>query len=74
MNIGQRIRKARLEAGLSQPKLAALVGCAVQTIVAWEKEVNAPLGVYREKLEKVLGVSLKEEQDEGSKQTPASPR
>jgi ribosome-binding protein aMBF1 (putative translation factor) len=59
---GQRIREARQALGLSQVALARKVGCVKLSIINWEKG-GTPLAVYRSKLETVLGISLKEEDD-----------
>ena len=40
--LGQRIRKRRLEMGLKQVDLAALLGVNKGTIVNWEKDRNKP--------------------------------
>ena len=40
--LGQRIRKRRLEHGLKQVELAALLGVNRGTIVNWEKDRNKP--------------------------------
>jgi ribosome-binding protein aMBF1 (putative translation factor) len=60
MRNGERIRAARQALGLSQVALAREVGCVKLSIINWEKG-GAPLAVYRAKLEKVLGISLKED-------------
>jgi ribosome-binding protein aMBF1 (putative translation factor) len=69
MDNGERIRNARRAQGLSQVALAEKVGCVTLSIINWEKG-GRPLDVYREKLEAVLGISLKEEGSEGEKQEP----
>lgn len=40
--IGQRIRQARLAAGLAQEDLAHAVGCRVTQVSRWERGLNAP--------------------------------
>ena len=70
MSIGKRIRDARTSRGITQLDLARQVGCTEVSVGNWEREVVKPLGVYVEKLEAVLGVSLKEESDERQNQDP----
>jgi len=69
MHNGQRIKDARRGQGMTQAALAGRIGCVKLSIINWEKG-GRPLGVYREKLEVVLGISLKEEGSEGEKQEP----
>lgn len=65
MDLGKKIKEARMARGLSQAALAKLVGCHEDSILHWEKgEVSNPLSIYVEKLERVLQISLKEEQDD----------
>lgn len=40
MNLGTRLKKLRLERGMSQRELATLVGCSHQTIADCEKNRN----------------------------------
>jgi len=61
MHNGQRIKEARRGQGMTQAALAGRVGCATLSIINWEKGVRKPLGIYAEKLEAVLGISLKED-------------
>lgn len=70
MSIGNSIREARIARGWTQVVLAAKVGCTEQSVVAWEGGGRTPLGIYRERLEKVLGVKLEEDRDEREKRTP----
>jgi len=56
------IHNARRDLGMSQTALAEKVGCSKSSIINWEKG-GAPLAVYRAKLESVLNISLKEEDD-----------
>jgi len=73
MDLGKKIKEARIAKGLSQAALAKLVGCHNDSIFHWEKgKVNNPLPIYIEKLEAVLGVPLKEERDEMEKDNPGS--
>lgn len=71
MSIGNSIREARIAKGWTQVVLAAKVGCTEQSIVAWEGGGRTPLGIYRERMEKVLGVKLEEEGDGQRKTNPS---
>lgn len=72
MNIGKKIKEARRARDLSQAALAELIGCHEDSILHWEKgEVNNPLPIYVEKLEKVLGISLKEERNDSPNKSPS---
>jgi len=59
---------------MTQKQLAEAVGCSVRTIRNAESTTNprTPLRVYRERLEEVLGISLREVDDEetGQKHAP----
>lgn len=55
--LGRRLRTARLEKGLSQKKLADLLGCQRQRIILWEKGANQPNPKYRRQLTIRLNVS-----------------
>lgn len=70
-NLGDKIKQARKEAGLSQVKLARLIGTSQQSIIAWEKGVRKPLPIFIKQLEQTLNISLKEEQDEKNKKDPS---
>ena len=65
------MKDAREQKGLTQEKLAELVGCTVNSIYNWEVKGVKPLPPYLAKLEEVLGVDLKEEQNEDRKESPA---
>ena len=59
MDLGERIKVARLEKGMTQNELAEATGISLRTIQRLEKgEVNASI-YSRNQLEKVLPVSLK---------------
>lgn len=55
--MGQRIRSARLERGLSVTQLAALCDVRERTVVRWENDDNVPLGKYLRVLAGALDVS-----------------
>lgn len=54
---GERIRRRRLELGLSQVVLAKLLGVSEMSVVGWEKGWHEPCRECREKLGKILGIS-----------------
>ena len=58
VEIGQRIRQARHEAGMSQKELGALVGVSERSVAAWElgEGAKAPYS-WMDQLERFLGVS-----------------
>jgi len=73
MSIGQMIKEARIRKGMTQVELAKEIGCDDDSIFRWEKEVNKPLPVFVGKLERVLGVCLKEDRDDSPKNKSPSP-
>jgi len=60
MNIGEKIKELRLERGLSQLKLAKLIGVSQKAIDYWERGVNEPKVSYIIKLVKVFDLSFDE--------------
>jgi len=64
MSIGEQIKKARTEQNLTQVRLAESVGCTEQALIKWEKDVHTPLDIYQRKLEEILGIYLKEVENE----------
>jgi transcriptional regulator with XRE-family HTH domain len=52
--LSERIREARLSAGLSQVKLAQLLGTTRRTVLKWEAGDNQPGALYGARLEQVL--------------------
>ena len=56
-NLGETIKAFRLEKGLSQPQLAALVGVSNGIISIWENNINEPKATYIKRLATVLEVS-----------------
>lgn len=46
MIIAQRIKELRLASGISQKKLADVVGVDKRAIIFWEQEVNEPKATY----------------------------
>jgi transcriptional regulator with XRE-family HTH domain len=75
MQLGEKIRQGRKDKGLSQEALAKRIGCDSMTVLRWEKGVTKrPLDIYLEKLEKVLGIDLKEGNDEAEIKDPSPGR
>ncbi len=56
--LGNRIRKIRTEAGLTQKEVAAAVGVTEQAISKWEADLGRPSLLKSPALAKALGVSL----------------
>ena len=48
MSVGDRLREERERLGLSQPKMAEMMGATKQTIYAWENGRTAPDGFQLE--------------------------
>ena len=60
MGIGERIKELRLEKGLSQLKLAKLIGVSQKAVDYWERGVNEPKASYIIKLVKTFELSFDE--------------
>lgn len=58
--LGKNIKEFRLEKGLSQAQLAALIGVSQGAIYFWEKGINEPTAGYLIKLARVFSVSVDE--------------
>ena len=56
--IGERIERARLDAGLTRDELAALAGVSPRALQGWISGEHVPRGISLAKLERGLGVSL----------------
>lgn len=57
MVVSERIRNARLRAGLSKSELARRMGVSPQAVLAWEGGTNAPKPNRIAQLAEILGVS-----------------
>lgn len=57
MVIGQRIKELRLEMGMTQTQLSAIVGCTQSMIARWEKEECEPTASAILKLSEALECS-----------------
>lgn len=53
---GERIRRKRLELGLTQVGLANLLGVSEMSVVGWEKGWHEPTSRYLRKIQEVLGI------------------
>lgn len=58
MSLGTRIKECRLKAGLSQEKLAALLGISRQAVTKWESDQSAPSTDNLFRLAEVLGTTV----------------
>lgn len=54
---GERIRRARLAAGMTQVQLAAAMGVVQQVVSAWEKGLYGPRDAKRILLARILGTT-----------------
>ena len=53
--VGDFVRKKRVEAGLSQPQVAARIGVSVSMVKRWEQNEVEPVGRFLEKAVMFLG-------------------
>lgn len=60
MNIGERIKELRIEKGLSQLKLAKLIGASQKAVDYWERNVNEPKSSYIIALVKAFEITFDE--------------
>lgn len=58
MSLGTRIRQCRLKAGLSQEKLAELLGISRQAVTKWESDQSAPSTENLFRLADILGTTV----------------
>ena len=54
MTVGQRIRWARKEVGLSQERLALMIGTTRQVVIRWERDKHLPNALSRDRLAEAL--------------------
>lgn len=73
MSLGERIKEQRKNCGMSQEKLAGLVGVSRQAVTKWETDQSAPSTEKLFKLAEIFGTSvdLLIKADEKSTATPA---
>jgi len=60
MKVGEKIKDLRIEAGLSQMRLAKAVGVSQKAVDYWERGVNEPKVSYVIGLVKVFNISYEE--------------
>lgn len=60
MTLGEKLKKARIKAGLTQEKLARLLDVTTQTIYKIEKDKHVPSFIFVKKIADALKVSLDE--------------
>jgi len=73
MALGERIKECRQNAGMSQEKVAELVGVSRQAVTKWEVNQSAPSTENLFKLAEIFGttVDLLLESEDDSRQSPA---
>ena len=59
-NIGNNLRMARRQKGLTLKQLESLTGIKFQTLSKYEKEIETPTAANIQKLEDALGIRLTE--------------
>lgn len=60
MKYGEKIRELRIQHGLSQSRLASLIGVSRFTIINYEKDRRTPNMKQFEQLSKVLNMSFQD--------------
>ncbi len=60
MTIGEKIKELRIEKGLSQQKLAKLIGVSQKAVDYWERNINEPKASYIISLVKIFNMSFDE--------------
>ena len=60
MTIGEKIKELRIEKGLSQQKLANLIGVSQKAVDYWERNINEPKAIYIISLVKIFNMSFDE--------------
>ena len=58
--IAQNMKKARTDAGLSQPQLSELSGVPQRTIAQWEQGRSIPTVIYCDAVAGALGLTIDE--------------
>lgn len=58
MTLGERIRTCRQQAGMSQEKVAELIGISRQAVTKWEADQSAPSTENLFKLADIFGTSV----------------
>ena len=60
MSIGEKIKELRIEKGLSQMRLAKIIGVSQKAIDYWERGINEPKASYIIALVKTFELSFDE--------------
>jgi DNA-binding XRE family transcriptional regulator len=60
MTLGEKLKEARIKAGLTQEKLARLLDVTTQTIYKLEKDKHAPSFALVKRMAEVLKVAIGE--------------
>lgn len=71
MTLGERIKQQRQRCGMSQEKVAELVGVSRQAVAKWESGQSAPNTENLFKLADILGMKVDLLLDSGEQQSPA---
>ena len=58
MTLGEKIRACRQKAGMSQEKVAELVGVSRQAVTKWEADQSAPHTEHLFRLAEIFGTSV----------------
>jgi transcriptional regulator with XRE-family HTH domain len=58
VSLGNRIKEQRKKTGMSQEKLAELVGVSRQAVTKWEADISAPSTTNLFALAEILGTSV----------------
>lgn len=58
MSIGERIKQARVKAGLTQVDLAAAIGMDPSSVSHWERDVSSPQSESLAAVARALGVTV----------------
>lgn len=64
MTTGQRIKKVRKQAGMTQKALGEALGISYQTVAQWENDLRKPKQETLLKIAKALGVHLRDLSDD----------
>ena len=62
-NIAEKIKEARLAKELTRQQLADILGCHVNTVTRWERKERYPLPSYISKMEEILDVKFRQNED-----------
>ncbi|MDY4888485.1 MAG: helix-turn-helix transcriptional regulator [Sphaerochaetaceae bacterium] len=57
-SFGNRIRNLRITAGITQKKLADLMGVSPQAVCKWEKDMSCPDIMSLPRLSRIFGITI----------------